>query len=75
MKTDKKEIYCNCCGNIIHVAPMGEREDFLSVTKEWGYFSGKDLEIHQFDICETCYDQWIERFRIPVTRKEQTELL
>lgn len=75
METGKREIYCNCCGKIIPVEQKKGKEDYLAVTKEWGYFSEKDGEIHQFRICEACYDKWIKDFCIPVCVKEQTELL
>lgn len=51
------------------------QEEFLHVEKEWGYFSGKDGEIQEFDICEACYDQWVKSFQIPVRTIEITELV
>ena len=74
METGKKEIYCNCCGKKLLVEKTGEREDYLFVSKEWGYFSGKDGEIHHFRICEACYDRCTAQFAVPVCVKEQTEL-
>ena len=41
-------------------------QDALSVEKRWGYFSEKDNEVHAFDICESCYDEWTSTFLIPV---------
>ena len=52
-----------------------KREDYISIKKEWGYFSNKDGQIHIFHICESCYDTWTGQFRIPVKVEEQTELL
>ena len=45
---DKKvhEIYCNSCGKKIETTDNIKREDYLSIKKEWGYFSKKDGEIH-----------------------------
>ena len=63
MKTKDRKIICNCW------------EEFLHVEKEWGYFSGKDGEIQEFDICEACYDQWVKSFQIPVRTIEITELV
>ena len=68
-------IYCNCCGKQIILEPKEKREDYLFVQKEWGFFSGKDGEIHHFRICEACYDRWTAQFAVPVCVKEQTELL
>ena len=55
--------------------PMDDREEYLEVTKEWGYFSRKDGEIHHFLLCESCYDRLTERFCLPVEKRLQTELL
>lgn len=30
---------------------------------------GKDNEVHEFDLCEECYDAWISDFSIPVEKK------
>jgi len=54
------KIICNKCGKEIKEA------DVLSVDKRWGYFSDKDNEVHRFDLCEQCYDEWIASFQIPV---------
>ena len=40
----------------------------------WDYFSEKDGEVHHFDLCESCYDELINQFRLPVDVEEQTEL-
>ena len=74
---EKKElrIICNCCGKEIHTEPMADREEYLKVTKEWGYFSRKDGEIHHFYICEDCYDAWLKTFAGKVEVTENTELL
>jgi ribosomal-protein-alanine N-acetyltransferase len=67
----KKQIICNGCGRIL----KAERQDFLTVQKEWGYFSQKDLQIHEFHLCEECYDKMIAGFKIPVEVIETTEVL
>ena len=54
------KIICNKCGKEMIEA------DVLSVEKRWGYFSEKDNEVHRFDLCEQCYDEWIASFQIPV---------
>ena len=55
-----EKIICNKCGKEIVEA------DVLSVDKRWGYFSDKDNEVHQFDLCEECYDEMVSMFQIPV---------
>ena len=41
----------------------------------WDFFSEKDGEIHHFDLCEGCYDDWVGQFKLAVEVEEQTELL
>ncbi len=69
----KQCIICNQCGKII--AQDQDRADWLHVEKNWGYFSGKDGEIHSFDLCEACYERLIKGFRHPVTVSDQKEYL
>ena len=46
-------------------------EEFLDVTKTWGYFSRKDGLVQHFCLCEDCYDRMIAAFvRRPETRQE-----
>lgn len=66
--------YCNSCGKKLETT-NNNREDYLFVQKEWGYFSGKDGQIHSFYLCESCYDKMTETFCIPPAVREQTELL
>lgn len=75
MEKRNQIVCCNCCGRQIILEPKEAREDYLYVQKEWGYFSGKDGEIHSFAVCESCYDRMREQFSIPVGVKMQTELL
>ncbi|MEG1945734.1 MAG: hypothetical protein RR139_01445 [Lachnospiraceae bacterium] len=75
MKNANQDIICNCCKKIIPLTEDMRREEYLHIHKEWGYFSKKDGEIQEFDICEACYDTWTASFQIPVTKKEVTELV
>lgn len=61
-----KKIICNKCGREIAVGEANGTEDVFQVEKRWGYFSNKDNEVHRFDLCEKCYDEWIATFRIPI---------
>ena len=45
-----------------------------SVDTTWGYFSGKDLEKHEFDLCEECYDRITLSFAVPPEISEDTEV-
>ena len=68
---EKEKIMCNKCGKELMMKNGILHEDGLFVTKEWGYFSGKDLQIHQFCLCESCYDEFTESFFIPVENQEK----
>ena len=66
---------CNCCGKEIKEEQGIQKEDVLEIVKDWGYFSGKDLERHRLVICEACYDNWVSGFQIPPEVAERTEAL
>lgn len=60
------KIICNKCGKEISVINGHFKEEVLGVEHTWGYFSGKDGEKHVFDLCESCYDEFVTSFEIPV---------
>lgn len=64
------KILCNKCGKVIAVENDIPKEDVLHVEKRWGFFSEKDNETHQFDLCEKCYDEFTATFTIPVEKEE-----
>ena len=70
-----ESVVCNHCGRKIAVKNGIVREGAVMVDHAWDYFSEKDGEIHHFDLCETCYDEYISQFRIPVQVEEQTEFI
>ncbi|MCL2399186.1 MAG: hypothetical protein FWC91_05490 [Defluviitaleaceae bacterium] len=59
------EVLCNLCGSQIKKNAFGYFEDYLSVTKTWGYGSPADGETHSFDLCYDCYADIVKRFQIP----------
>lgn len=74
MKTQEK-IICNCCKKVILEQNGIPKAEYLHVEKQWGYFSGKDGEKQEFDLCEECYDMLVRSFQIPVKSQEVTELI
>ena len=68
-------VVCNLCGKKLAVKEGIIREGAVGFDHAWDYFSEKDGEIHHFDLCEDCYDEFISHFRIPVDVEEATELL
>ncbi|GMQ60141.1 hypothetical protein AN1V17_45410 [Vallitalea sediminicola] len=65
------EVYCNKCGKLIYNEESKEKVDYINITKEWGYFSNKDMETHSFDLCEECYDKLINNFKFQPTRTKR----
>lgn len=58
-KTGKLEtVICNMCGKKIVVKDGIVREGAAAFDHAWDYFSEKDGEVHHFDLCESCYDDW-----------------
>lgn len=45
-------ICCNSCGKNFKVENGILKEDAFEATKEWGYFSERDMEVHHFNLCE-----------------------
>ena len=52
------------------------KSSFLTICKEWGYFSErKDGTVHRMDLCEPCYDAWVRTFAIAPEVEQKTELI
>lgn len=74
-KSGDQPICCNSCGKVLKVTNGILMEDAFEASKEWGYFSKRDTEVHQFNLCEECYDKMISQFKIPVHIKNKLEVL
>lgn len=75
MFMDLEQITCNKCGKQMKRENGVIKQDFLEITKAWGYFSQKDGKTYSFALCEECCDKMIEGFMVPVDIKDTTELL
>ena len=71
----KKSISCNMCGKTVEFEEGLLKDDFFEATKDWGYFSKKDLQTHRFNLCEDCYDSMVDKFVIPMTIIDKKEAL
>ena len=71
---EEKEWFCNYCGRKLRL-DRSPREDVFVGRKEWGYFSQKDIQVHEFLLCEKCYDEIISHFAVPVKISAKTEVL
>lgn len=74
-ETQLVEVACNMCRKQLEVENGILKEGCFSASAAFGYFSEKDGQLQQFDLCEECYDRLLEKFRIPVQIKEIKELL
>lgn len=76
MSRKEQKIYCNCCGRAICTVKGQDKAAFLTIRKEWGYFSrNKDGELHSMDICEPCYDKLVQTFALAPEIEQITEFL
>lgn len=71
----EKRIVCNGCGKEIEIVNGIAGQDYLSIKKEWGYFSGKDGKAQELVLCEDCWDELLSRLKVPVLTTEVTELM
>ncbi len=74
-KNKNNTITCNMCAKNIKIHRGILMEDIFEGYKEWGYFSNKDLEVHEFTLCEDCYDRMIKSFKIPVQSSDKIEVM
>lgn len=74
-KSGDHPICCNSCGKVLKVENGILKEDAFEATKEWGYFSGRDMEVHHFNLCEECYDKITSEFAIPIEVRKKLEVL
>ena len=69
------QVVCNKCGRALKVENGYLREYCFTADTVFGYFSRRDGMKHHFDLCEDCYNDWINQFRIAVDVEEQKEFL
>ena len=70
-----KAVVCNVCGRSLKMEKGILVEEAFEATKEWGFFSDRDLEVHKFTICEMCYDRIISEFKVPIKVSKKNEVL
>ncbi len=69
------QVFCNKCGKEMTVENGILKEGCFRGKQRFDYFSEKDGVVHEFELCESCYDKMIDAFRLPVSQKEETEFL
>lgn len=74
-KQELTAIVCNRCKRLIPLDGGMLKAGVFSASMIWGYFSKKDGEIHEWDLCEECYDELMKTFAIPPHIEETTEFV
>lgn len=71
------KVYCNCCGKEIMIKENTQiaLEDYAVIEKSWGYFSNKDGVRQKMNVCESCFDAWVQTFAIEPQKEQEQELL
>ncbi|MBR3684148.1 MAG: hypothetical protein IKL78_04670 [Lachnospiraceae bacterium] len=69
------KVKCNMCGKELKIENGIVKEGCVHLDIPFEYFTNKDGEKHQIDLCENCYDSWVAQFKIPVTKEDMNELL
>ena len=67
------EIRCNMCGKTIVFGEGHDKEDYVLIQKEWGYFSNKDGRKYTLRMCEDCFDRLTSDCVIPPEIENVTE--
>ena len=70
-----EQVCCNKCGRSLRVENGILKEGCFHGEQSFGYFSKRDGMKHNFDLCESCYEEMIEEFALPVEEAEEKELL
>ena len=61
------------CGRKIVFGEKHNKEDYVLILKEWGYFSDKDGKKYTLRMCENCYDKLVAACVIPPEIENVTE--
>lgn len=70
-----QKMVCNRCEKKLFVENGLLKDSAYEGRQTFGYFSNRDGVTHCFDLCESCYEEWIRMFRIPVSETENTEII
>lgn len=69
-----EKVICNQCKKVLKVEDGILKEGHFEGKQTFGYFSDKDGITHKFDLCEECYNQFIQNFKLPVEEIEEKEI-
>lgn len=69
------KVFCNQCGKELKVEDGIVKEGCFHSDYAFDYFSGKDGYLYSLDLCEACFDRWVQGFKEPVQVIEVKEYL
>lgn len=56
------KICCNQCGELV------DEESAHQFKLNFGYYSNRDLERWDFDLCENCLEKVVGNFKVPIEK-------
>lgn len=74
-ETELISVICNYCKKELPVENGILKAEAVQVKHTFGYFSKRDGQCEEFDLCEECYKKITDRLQIPAEKKDITELL
>ena len=75
LESQLDKVICNQCGKELLVEDGILKEGCFGIDYSFDYFSNKDGYIYSFDLCEECFDKWVEGFQKPAQITETKEFL
>ena len=63
-----KAIQCNACGKRISMHAGVPAESVVTIRHRYGYPSKRDGDVCRIDICESCFEAWVDMMTIPADR-------
>lgn len=70
-KEETLSITCDCCGKIEEGDYVEHSSSIETWQHEFGYGSRFDTDQVSFDICDDCYEKWINTFTHPPQNSNQ----
>lgn len=74
-ETVLETVVCNQCGKELLVEDGILKEGCFGIDYSFDYFSNKDGYIYSIDLCEKCFDKWVDGFQEPAQITEMKEFL
>lgn len=70
-----ERVVCNKCQKELQVENGILKEGCFEGKQKFGFFSTRDGQEHQFDLCESCYNKITEEFELAIEVEDITEFI